>query len=135
MIQDIPDRLLLREDQPPFWCRGIERDHEDHKIHRGEQIADDRKLRCFLWLECADEIFQSRDLKSGDSADRNHMLFLERFHAIRCFLRNLGGAEITFIEDDDRRNCFLLDLFQKGEIFRGHTDGAIHNEDGNVSFV
>ena len=44
-------------------------------------------------------------------------------------------AEITFIEDDGRRNRFLLDLFQKGEIFRGHTDGAIHNEDGNVGFV
>ena len=61
-LQDVADRLLLRQDQTAFWRGLVDRDNKDHQIQRLDQILDQRIFVRIFWLERGDFFFQFIDI-------------------------------------------------------------------------
>ena len=69
-FKDVPDRLLLRKDEPSFRRRGINRDDQNDYIRGIQQIPDKRPLRFFPLCRGGDPFFQLEDPFTGRRAYR-----------------------------------------------------------------
>ena len=121
-IQNIPDGLLLRQDQPPFGGSRIDRHHQHHKITGGKQVGDQRLFIGIAVGELRDALLERMDIRPIRRAD------------IYFVLRSLRACseQVGFVVRDDIRNLPLRKQADQLAVGRLQSNGAIHYQHRNI---
>ena len=136
-IQDIPDGLLLRQDQPSLWRRFVDRHYQDYKVSRRQQISDDLLLIFFRLCQDGQPFFQFLYPGAFPGADPQEIssLLISFWQSGQSLTDLFRLQHIPFIQHQDAGDLFLFDPLQKGLIFLAHPVFPIYDQHCGVCFI
>ena len=122
MIEQLSERLLLRQDDPALGRSVIDRDHQDHGVPRLDQIRDDI-LFLFLVPDDMGELLLERvDPRTVDRADIDLL-------RLRC---GDDVQQIDLVIHDEIRQPALAKFRNKRVVRLSHPERTVYHQHGDI---
>ena len=121
-IQNLPNRLYLRQNHTPFRSRFVNGSDQKHHVLRSEQAAEQtgrRSLFGMLLVEFSQLFLECLDTLSGSGTDSN------------AGFRN-AVCDVTLVPNLQHRNLLLFQLLQNGAVCFSHAGGSIDYQHSQI---
>ena len=128
-VQNLPDGLLLGQDEPPLGRGFIDGNHQHHQIPRSQQIGHNGIPGLCRREAFGQPLFQRMDARAGFGRNREDIRrFSDKPQAPgRCF--------IDFITHDYIGDSLFLDALQHGGILFCKSLGSVDHQNRNIRLV
>ena len=133
-FKDVPDRLLLGKDEPPFRRRGINGDDQNDDIRGIQQIPDKGSLRFFPLCHGGDPFFQFKDPFTGRRAYRAQPV-IRQIQPFFYALDRVRPGKFFFIYRNDEWDPLRADPVEKSPVLPGRARRPVDHKHRRIRLI